>query len=156
MRRRVMGCGRRACERSSGNDGTDGGVAHGREEDDAALGALRGCLFPGRGGGGEEHAAGFLAADGACGEVGDDDDELSDEFVRRVVLADAGADLSCLARAVVELELEEAIGVRVRLGVRDARDAEIEPREVIEGDLGLWVWHGYTSEARRERGLSVA
>jgi len=66
---------------------------------------------------------------------------LAEELVWGVVAFDAGADLSGCAGAVVEMELEEAVGVGMVFGVGDFGDAEVGLGEVFEGDLGLGLGH---------------
>ena len=84
----------------------------------------------------------------AGGEVGDDDDGAADHVLGLDVFADAGADLAGRARAVVDLELQELVGLGVELGGEDLGDAEVELGEVLDGDLGL----GYRRRGGNGRG----
>ena len=81
-------------------------------------------------GGRQQHALADLAAHGAGGEVGDDDDLLADELLRGIVLAQAGADLPFL-RAQVDLENQELVGVGMGLAIDHRRDPQLELGEVV-------------------------
>lgn len=78
----------------------------------------------------QQHALALDAAHRPRLEVCHDDDLLADELLRLVVAADAGNELP-LFRAEVDLEDEQPIGVRMRCGLENARDAEVELGEVV-------------------------
>ena len=82
-----------------------------------------------------------LAAQHAGLEVGHDHDLLADQARRVVPGLDARADLAAFGRAVVELELEQLVGVGVRLGAEHRGHAQVDLREVVEGDLGQGLAH---------------
>ena len=58
-------------------------------------------------GGGEQHALALHAAQFGGGQVGDDDDLFADQFFRRVVASDPGADLP-LFGAEIDLQTPSA------------------------------------------------
>lgn len=123
----------RECTTGSAYGGAWGNGFVGLEDDDLAkLGVFLD-------GGGQQHAIGLLATDGARLEVGDDDDLAADEGGGVVEGADSSEDLALLAATQVDLELEEAVGVGVRFGGDDGGDAEIQLGEIVVGDERLVV-----------------
>src|SRR5690625_2980448 len=69
-------------------------------------------------------------------QVGDDDDLLALQVFRLVMLLDARDDLALLG-AYLQLQDQQAVGLRVLFGVDHRRHAQLELREIVDGDLGL-------------------
>ncbi len=84
--------------------------------------------------GGDQHAAGVNAHHLARRQVDDGDGGLADELLRLVILVDAGEDDAVLARAVVEHELQELLGLLHGLARLDLNGAEVGLGERIKVD----------------------
>src|SRR5262249_20094158 len=82
---------------------------------------------------GEEHALALDAAKGRRLKVRDDDDLRPDERRGVVARADAGDDLPLLA-AELDLQHEQAVGLRMGFGRDDARHPEVDLLEVFDRD----------------------
>ena len=54
------------------------------------------------------------------------------------MIADTCADLAWGSRAIVDLKLEEPVGIGVVLRLHDSCNAEIELYKVVESDLGFF------------------
>jgi hypothetical protein len=78
-----------------------------------------------------------LAAKFSRLEVRHDHNLLADQVLRLVPRLDPGADLAGSARSVVELDLDQLVGVGVRLGRGDRGHPQVELREVRKRDLRL-------------------
>ena len=82
----------------------------------------------------QNHALALFATDDSWFEIGDDDDLGSDEAFRIVMSLYAGADLAAIRSAVIQLDLEQSIGIGVQFGGLDRGDPQIYLSEDIEGD----------------------
>ena len=85
---------------------------------------------------GHDHALADFAADGSRFEIRDDDNLGADEIFGLVPRLDARADLAAFGRAVVELDLEQAIGIGMRFDGFDGGNSQVEIRELLEWNAG--------------------
>ena len=69
-------------------------------------------------------------------EIGHDDDLLANERRRVVPGTNARTDLAAFGCAIVEADLQEFVGVGMRLGAEHRGDAKIKLREVLELNRG--------------------
>src|SRR5690625_3256358 len=84
-------------------------------------------------------------------QVGDDDDLLAYQVLRLVMLLDARDDLALLG-AYLQLQDQQAVGLRVLFGVDHRRHAQLELGEIVDGDLGLvldWCLLGFLLDGFR-------
>ena len=82
-----------------------------------------------------------LAAQRSGFEVRHDHDLLADKAGRVVPGLDACADLATFGGAVIQAEFQQLVRVRVRLGAEHRGHAEVDLREVVEGNLGQGLAH---------------
>lgn len=80
----------------------------------------------------DQHAAGFDAHHGPRRQVGDGDAGLADQRFRLIVGMDAAQDRAGFARAVVQRELEQLLGLGHRLAGQHLHGAEIRLAEGLE------------------------
>ena len=114
------------CRRLSSHAAARGDEVAGGEEDEAAVSVF----------GTEDHALAFDALEFAWREVGDEAHLSADElFGLGVVECDAADDGAGLGGAVVELELEEFVGLGHLGALEDGGDADVEAREVVDGNV---------------------
>lgn len=97
--------------------------------------------FGGTGAGGGDHPFAETELHLAWGEVGDHDHESSDEFRGIVGGFDTSEDGSTFIAAEAEGKFEELLGFGDIFGGEDARDAEVDFGEVIDG-AGGGEWFG--------------
>ena len=116
------------CRRLSSHAAARGDEVAGGEEDEAAVSVF----------GTEDHALAFDALEFAWREVGDEAYLSANElFGLGVVECDAADDGAGLGGAVVELELEEFVGLGHLGALEDSGDADVEAREVVDGNVVL-------------------
>ena len=82
-------------------------------------------------GSGEQHTLALDATQRCRLQIGDDDDLLANQYLRFVVGADAGDDLSVLA-ADIDRQHQQPIGVRMRDRCGDGSDAQLELAEIVD------------------------
>lgn len=100
----------------------------GGEEDESSVPVL----------GAENHALAFDALEFAWREVGDEAYLSADEFFGLwIVECDAADDGAGLGGSVVELELEEFVGLGHLGALEDGGDADVEASEVVDGNVVL-------------------
>ena len=107
--------------------GAVGRLAVGRDDAQRSVGV----------GGAEDHAAALHAHQFARREVGDEAYLLALQLLGLVHLGDAAHDDAVLARAVVDIELEELVAALDLLAVLHRADAQVELLKVGEGRHGL-------------------
>ena len=84
--------------------------------------------------GGNQHAAGVNAHHRSGRQVGDGDAGLADQLLRLVILVDAAQNDSIRARAVVQNELQELLGLLHGFAFLDLYGAEVGLREGFKID----------------------
>ena len=90
--------------------------------------------------GGDQHAAGVDAHHLAWWEVDNSDAGLADQLLRLIVVVDAAEDGAVGARAVVQGELQQLLGLWNRDAVLDLDRAEVGLGERLEVHIVLEQW----------------
>src|SRR5258708_23111815 len=85
-------------------------------------------------GSGDNHAVGFDAAELARREVDNDGDFAADQFLRLIVLRDAGANLANLG-ADIDGQLQQLIRADDAFGGLDLPDAHFDFGEILDADF---------------------
>src|SRR5207248_591389 len=86
---------------------------------------------------GQHHAFRYTELHLARREIGNDDDELADERFGRVVRLDAGEDVALAERAQIDRQPQQLVGAVDAFRLIDARDAQVDLGEVVDGDFSL-------------------